>query len=400
MRMLRPGAGRARSVISVFAATTLVVSALSIPQSASADTDLNIGGVAVIAYANGDSVRLRDDKSYDGNIIDEFPEGTTVDVIDGPGSSDDDGSLWYRVSVDGRRGYISAEFLANSSGLLSSTSGTAYAIDSLNVRGGPSTADDVVETIAGGDAVTLTGDIDNGWLSVEVDGTGGWVYGAFLTQDGSSSSSGDDSFSGSGTMYTSDVLNLRSGPSLDRRVREELPTGTTVYLTGSVESGFAEVSTDGYGDGWVFAQYLTDSQPDEVDTASEEPAIPEPTVGEEMVNFAMQFLGQPYVWAGNQPGGFDCSGLTQYVASNILGIDITHSTELQIGYGTAVDTSNLQEGDLVFFANTYAAGITHVGIYISDGNFIHAENPGTGVVISSLNDSYYSAHYAGARRLT
>jgi cell wall-associated NlpC family hydrolase len=376
-----------------------VVSALSIPQSANADTDLNVGGTAVIAYANGDSVRLRDDMSLDGNIIDEFAEGTAVEVIDGPGSSDSDGSLWYRVSVDGQRGYINAEFLANSSGLLSSTSGTAYAIDSLNVRGGPSTADDVVETIGDGHAVTLTGDIDNGWLSVDVDGTDGWVYGAFLTQD-DSSSDGGDSFSGSGTMYTADVLNLRSGPALDRTVRDELPTGTTVFLTGSVENGFAEVSTDDHGDGWVFTTYLTDSQPDGVDTADEEPAEPETTVGEEMVNFAMQFLGQPYVWAGNQPGGFDCSGLTQYVASNILGIDITHSTELQIGYGAAVDTSDLQAGDLVFFANTYAAGITHVGIYTSDGNFIHAENPGTGVVISSLSDSYYSAHYAGARRLT
>lgn len=399
MRMLRPGAGRARSVLSIFAGSTLVATALSIPQSANADTDLIIGGVAVIAYANGDQVRLRDDKSYDGDIIDEFPEGTTVDVIDGPGSRDDDGTLWYKVSVDGERGYISADYLASSSGLLSATSGTAYAIDSLNVRGGPSTADEIVTTIGDGDAVTLTGGLDNGWLSVEAGGVDGWVYGAFLTQSGSSAS--DYSFSGSGTMFTSDVLNLRSGPSLDRRIREELPFGTPVYLTGNVEDGFAEVSTDSYGDGWVFAQYLTDSQPSEVETASEaEPAVPEPTVGEEMVNFAMQFLGQPYVWAGNQPGGFDCSGLTQYVAQNILGIDITHSTELQIGYGTPVDYGSLQAGDLVFFANTYEAGISHVGIYIGDGTFIHAENYSTGVVISSLNDSYYSAHYAGARRLT
>jgi cell wall-associated NlpC family hydrolase len=385
--------------MSVFAGTTLVAAALSIPQSANADTDLIIGGVAVIAYANGDQVRLRDDKSYDGDIIDEFPEGTTVDVIDGPGSSDSDGSLWYKVSVDGEHGYISADYLASSSGLLSATSGTAYAIDSLNVRSGPSTADDIVTTIGDGDAVTLTGDLDNGWLSVEADGSDGWVYSAFLTQDGSSSG---DSFSGSGTMFTSDVLNLRSGPSLDRGIREELPLGTAVYLTGDVDSGFAEVSTDDYGDGWVFTQYLTDEQPTEVETAAEEeaPAAPQPTIGEQMVNFAMQFLGQPYVWAGNQPGGFDCSGLTEYVAQNILGIDITHSTELQIGYGTAVDYNNLQAGDLVFFANTYEAGISHVGIYIGDGTFIHAENYSTGVVISSLSDAYYSAHYAGARRLT
>jgi cell wall-associated NlpC family hydrolase len=399
--MLRSGAGKARSIFTVLAGTSLVISGLALPRAVNADTDLNVGGVAVIAYANGDSVRLRDDMSLDGGVIAEYPEGTAVEVIDGPGSSDSDGSLWYRVSVDGQRGYINAEFLANSSGLLSSTSGTAYAIDSLNVRGGPSTADDVVTTIGSGDAVTLTGDSDNGWLSVSANGADGWVYGAFLSQDGGASSGNDSGFSGSGTMYTDDTLNLRSGPSLDRRIRAELPTGTAVYLTGGEDSGFVEVSTDDYGTGWVFATYLTDSQPAASDPEpASEPEQPAATGGQQMVDFAMQFLGQPYVWAGNQPGGFDCSGLTQYVVSNILGIDITHSSELQYGYGTPIDTANLQAGDLVFFANTYAAGITHVGIYIGDGTFIHAENPGTGVVISSLNDSYYSAHYAGARRLT
>ena len=113
----------------------------------------------------------------------------------------------------------------------------------------------------------------------------------------------------------------------------------------------------------------------------------------------MQFLGLPYIWAGAGPGGFDCSGLTMYVVANVLGIDITHSTVLQYGYGSSVGYGDWQAGDLVFFANTYTAGISHVGIYVGDGQFIHAENPGTGVVISSLYDSYYSAHYAGARRL-
>ena len=207
-------------------------------------------------------------------------------------------------------------------------------------------------------------------------------------------------------MYTNDSVNLRTGPSLDSDVITELPADATVELTGTEKNGFAEASTDS-GDGWIFSDYLSSSPPEKATPARATPAsepepAPEPVVdnGQKMVDFAMQFLGQPYVWAGNQPGGFDCSGLTQYVAANILGQEITHSTELQIGYGTPVDTSDLRAGDLVFFANTYAAGITHVGIYIGNGTFIHAENPGTGVVISDLNSSYYAGHYAGARRLT
>jgi len=397
--MVLRGRGRAaRAVVSVLAGIAITTATMG--NAVFADTDLNIGGVGVIAYANGDQVRLRTEPSYDGGVIDLFAEGSSLDVLDGPFAADD-GTWWYQVSIGGETGYMVSDYLASSSGLLTVTDGAAWTIDSLNVRGGPSTADDVLTTLGSGAEVTLTGNYSNGWLSIYVDGVAGWVYGAFVTQDAGYADRSVSSGSGySGTMYTNDSVNLRTGPSLDHRVITELPAGEEVYLTGAVENGFAEAST-GYGDGWIYTDYLSDSPPSSSRRSQPEPD-PEPvyTAGQQMVDFAMQYLGQPYVWAGNQPGGFDCSGLTQYVAANILGVDITHSTELQYGYGNVVDYGNWQPGDLVFFANTYAAGITHVGIYIGDGTFIHAENPGTGVVISSLYDSYYSAHYAGARRLS
>ena len=474
MRLLPERTSKSRMLVTILAGISLVTA--TAPLSARADTDLNVGGQAVIAYANGDHVRLRTGPGYDFDIIDLFSEGTSVDVLDGPVAADD-GSYWYNVSVGGETGYIVSDWLASSSGLLSSVSGSAWTIDSVNVRTGPSTADDIATTLSSGAEVALTGDSSNGWLSVSVDGIAGWVYGAFLTQNADEAGSGTSSSSnGGGTMYTNDSVNLRTGPGLDWRVITELPAGATLWLTGNEVGGFAEVSSD-YGDGWVFTDYLSSSPPDlsgspsqnaggtmytndsvnlrtgpsldstvitelpagatveltgaekngfaEASTdygdgwiftdylsssppskpasqPAEEAPAPAPVTsnGQKMVDFAMQFLGQPYVWAGNQPGGFDCSGLTQYVVANILGQEITHSTELQIGYGTPVDTGDLQPGDLVFFANTYAAGITHVGIYIGNGTFIHAENPGTGVVISDLNSSYYAEHYAGARRLT
>lgn len=116
-------------------------------------------------------------------------------------------------------------------------------------------------------------------------------------------------------------------------------------------------------------------------------------------NFALQFVGTPYVWGGNAPGGFDCSGFTQYVVANTVGIDIGQGTHGQPGFGTWVDYGAWQPGDLVFFANTYGPGVTHVGIYIGNGEFVHAENYGTGVTISSMYSDYYSAHYYGATRL-
>lgn len=121
--------------------------------------------------------------------------------------------------------------------------------------------------------------------------------------------------------------------------------------------------------------------------------------GQSMANFAMQYVGYPYVYAGEGPYAFDCSGFTKFVAMNVLGIDITHDMFQQIEMGTPVDRSELQPGDLVFFANTFRPGLSHNGIYIGDGQFVHSENESTGVVVSDLNSDYYGSRWAGATRL-
>lgn len=118
-----------------------------------------------------------------------------------------------------------------------------------------------------------------------------------------------------------------------------------------------------------------------------------------VADFALQYQGSPYVYGGNTPGGFDCSGFTQFVILNTVGIDIGHGTAGQTNYGAWVDWGDWLPGDLVYFAGTFRAGISHTGIYIGDGEFIHAENEGTGVVISSLYSDYYSGHYYGAFRV-
>ena len=109
-----------------------------------------------------------------------------------------------------------------------------------------------------------------------------------------------------------------------------------------------------------------------------------------VVGVAMQYLGTPYVWAGASPGGFDCSGLVQYVFSQV-GVSLPHNAAAQYGYGTPVSIGDLQPGDLVFFS-----GLGHVGIYIGGGQFIHAPHTGDVVKISSLSEH---GGYVGARRL-
>ena len=118
--------------------------------------------------------------------------------------------------------------------------------------------------------------------------------------------------------------------------------------------------------------------------------------GQGIVNTAMKYLGTPYVWGGTSPSGFDCSGLVQY-ACRANGISVPRVAASQRNAGRYVSRENLQPGDLVFFSN--GGGVSHVGIYIGNGNMVHAPQTGDVVKVSSINTSYRLSHYAGAVRV-
>ncbi len=114
-----------------------------------------------------------------------------------------------------------------------------------------------------------------------------------------------------------------------------------------------------------------------------------------VVGIAMQYLGVQYVWGGASPSGFDCSGFVMYVFAQV-GISLPHYTVAQYGYPNAVSVprDQLQPGDLVFFA-----GLGHVGIYVGNGQFIHAPHTGDVVRIDSLSEGWYASEYDGAKRI-
>ena len=110
-----------------------------------------------------------------------------------------------------------------------------------------------------------------------------------------------------------------------------------------------------------------------------------------VVAAAMAQRGKPYVWAASGPGSFDCSGLTQY-AFRAAGISLPHSSRLQSQMGAAVSRSALQPGDLVFFYSP----VSHVGIYVGNGQMVHAPTSGDVVKVASIDSM---GGYAGARRI-
>ncbi|QHE63348.1 LysM peptidoglycan-binding domain-containing protein [Rossellomorea vietnamensis] len=118
------------------------------------------------------------------------------------------------------------------------------------------------------------------------------------------------------------------------------------------------------------------------------------TPSSNVVDIAKKYVGTPYAWGGTSPSGFDCSGFIYYVF-NQAGQSIAR-TNTEGYYSKSSFVSSPKAGDLVFFENTYKAGISHMGIYVGNGEFIHASD--SGVVVSKLSNTYWNPKFVGYKR--
>lgn len=207
----------------------------------------------------------------------------------------------------------------------------------VNMRSGPSTTDSVVTQVYGSELVQIIG-FNCDWYKVIYEGQTGYIR--------------------------SDLVTLTQKPSCN--------TGTACPTAGVSSSGSSSTSY----------------------------AAPAVSTTQQLVEFSKKYIGYPYVWGGTSPSGFDCSGFTTYVYKQ-FGYSLNRTANAQASNGYAVSRENLIPGDLVLFTRTYSSSVpvTHVGIYIGNGQFIHAANSSTGVVISSLTEGYYASRYYGARRI-
>ena len=131
----------------------------------------------------------------------------------------------------------------------------------------------------------------------------------------------------------------------------------------------------------------------------ESPSTPAPTRAE-LALFAMGLVGSVYKPGGDKPDtGMDCSGFVKYVYSEVAGLQLPHNAMAISKISMIIKKTDLKPGDLVFF-KTMKKAFSHVGIYLGENRFIHAASKKTGVVmISHLDDTYWSTKFDGARRL-
>ena len=300
--------------------------------------------------------------------------------------------------------------------------------DSINVRQEPNTSSNVVTTLILNTGVDILAEVDN-WYKVNYNNE----YTGYIRKDLISAQPVVTS-RGAGeirqnteteeeqvikTAYVNvSVANVRSNATTSSQVVTTYKIKQAVDVYGE-EGDFYKIKLDGKT-AYIAKRLLSDSL-DEIEaklaelqqqaeaaaaaaaeaaTVTTQAAPADASEAEKIVNFAKQYLGYSYVYGGTTPsGGFDCSGFVYYVF-NSCGHSLSRSCPVQAQSGVAVSKSELQPGDIVFFKGSASGtSITHVGIYIGDGNFIHASNPTRGVRTDTLASGDYSNRFHSARRV-
>ena len=281
---------------------------------------------------------------------------------------------------------VMALALSATASFANSNEGTVTA-DALNVRSGPSTSYSITTKLYKGDKVEIL-ETSNGWHKIKAsNGKIGWVSGDYIKV-----SSGSTSQTSYKATVTATSLNVRSGTGTSYSVITKLSKGTVVDVLESASNGWKKIKTSNGTIGWVSGSYLANG-------VVEQPSTPSTNKVQAVIDLAHKQLGKPYVWGAEGPNSFDCSGLIYYVYKNAAGITLPRTSSAQYSAGVAVSRSNLKAGDLIFSSTDGTGNITHVAIYVGDGQMIHAPRNGKNVEKVSINNSYWNKAYVGARRV-
>lgn len=270
--------------------------------------------------------------------------------------------------------------------------GIAQVDGSLNVRKGAGTDSKVVGKMSNHDACEILGKKD-GWIKIKSGKVKGYVKSGYLLMGDAALAIAEKEVETVATVNTT-TLRVREDTSTDSAIVSLVGEGEDLVVEKIVDDWY-KVEVDDQK-GYISGDYVTISQ--KLPTASSVEELENGTGVSDtrvsLVQYALQFVGNRYVWGGTSlTNGIDCSGFTMQIYAR-YGISLPHHAASQPGYGTRISASDAQPGDLFFYGS--GSTISHVGIYIGNGQIVHASNARTGIKISS---AYYRTPICVARYL-
>ncbi|MCW6076817.1 SH3 domain-containing protein [Clostridium sporogenes] len=370
------------------------------------NSSTSTGRGTVKLSSTSSSLNLRENPSLSSKILGGLSHGSSVDILGKTGS-------WYKIKYGSKIGYVSNQFITTSNSSNSSGSsvtnqrfGTVYLSNkysTLNVRKNAGTNSSVISSLAYGSKVEILSSSGE-WYKINFKNTTGYVYSKYIKDTAqkvvafNQSASQDKKYGVNETKVTvnnknaevvkSNTENEKKLVTIKSEKEQEKKKSYEPVQTKSTEEAQRKAAEEAQRKAAEEAQRkeaeveASESQSKGQSNVSEKA----PTTHGDVISYARQYLGTPYVWGGTSPNGFDCSGFVQYVYRNAAGISLPRDTYGQIGAGSRVSQDQLQPGDLVF------PDAGHVGIYIGGGQMIHSPKSGDVVKISSV-----WSFYAGVR---
>ena len=341
-----------------------------------------------------ENVNFRTGPSTSYSSITVISKGSSIEVLSTSGN-------WVNAKYNGKTGYIYKDYVSNSTSTSNSetTQTTKYVNTTagLNVRTGPSTSYAKIATLSYGQSVNVLS-TSNGWSKINYSGSTGYVSSQYLQSTKPSSSSSSETSQTVKYVNTTSGLNMRTGPATSYAKITTIAYGQSVNVL-STSNGWSKINYSG-STGYVSSQYLQSKKPSS-SSSSNSGSTSVSSSASSVIAYAKTLLGKPYVWGAQGPNSFDCSGFTYYVFKNKAGIVLPRTSSAQSKYGTSVSWSNLKAGDLMFFDTNGANNgqVSHVGLYIGNGQMIHASSSQRKIVITSVNTSYYKNAFVNARRV-
>ena len=344
------------------------------------------------AYITADNLNIRETPSTDGQIVGKCLQGELHEIV-----GEENG--WYKISG----GYISADyaekrFCMNEANKLDMKAmvlnfydrpGVSNVSNYLNIRAGAGENEKIIGKLPSYAGCEILEDA-NGWYKISSGGITGYVKSDYILT-GDEAKQAAMNHAELMAIVHADRLNARTEPSTDAKIWTQISENERYHvaeqLDGWVKIEFDE-SGEGDGDDEISAAYVS-SEFVEVRYALSEAIKFSPTeesasLRSRIVNYAMKFLGNPYVWGGTSlTKGADCSGFTMSVMKN-FGISLPHYSGSQAKSGKRIKSSEMRPGDLVFYGNSRGK-INHVAMYIGNGQVINASSRRSGIKISTWN---------------